>query len=312
MTTIPLQALAQGLAAISLAAVVYILMGSFMDRRHIRSTAGRLEGFVESAGAASSDVQVGSEVHRIRLAFERVRLDVRGREYEGLWAMRILLGTFLGLGIWWAGFPPLAALAGPVLGWAVVASLVETSWSGMRREIEVELPIFLSRMAGTIQATPNVLLALDEVIQTLTPDRPLRRWMGRLAETLQRGGKPAIEGMLQEADTISPSLGLTVFEIGRLWETGGKGFSDAFSRAAENLGEILDSRARADSKGAGMKSAIRIMLATLVLVVIVMLRNPAVAASIRSPIVQFMYLAIIVWVGIGWSFVTGMIEEAAG
>ncbi len=40
-----------------------------------------------------------------------------------------------------------------------------------------------------------------------------------------------------------------------------------------------------------------------------MIRNPAISASIRTPLVQLTYLAVAVWVAVGWNMVNGMIEE---
>lgn len=299
-------------AAAAAALVGYLLTEMLVKSVLVRGAKERVANYVAMAETSfGEEVEVGSQVHKVRLAFARFGVDVAGREVIALWAARASMALGVAFLVWWVGFPVLAAPVGAVIGWLLTGSIVEGAWSTMRRGIEEEIPTLLSRLAGTVQADPNVLQAIEEVSETLSQRGPLHSWLRRLVARVQAGGRPAYQAMLAEAESISPSLGLALFEVGRLWETGGPGYVEAFSRAAENLGEILDSRARAEAKAAGMKSAIRIVLGTLVLVVVIMIRNPAMSGSIRTPLVQLAYLGIAVWVAIGWSMVNGMIEEVA-
>ena len=61
-----------------------------------------------------------------------------------VWAARLAGAAVLGLGIWWIGFPLLAVPGGAVLGWMLAGGIVDGAWSRMRREIEDEIPTFLS------------------------------------------------------------------------------------------------------------------------------------------------------------------------
>jgi Flp pilus assembly protein TadB len=297
--------------AIALGVLAYLLSTALSNTMRVRGARERVANFTGMQEASyREEVQVGSEEHKIRLACARFGLDVAGREMPVLWGIRLAGALILALLIWWIGFPLLAVPAGAVVGWMLAGGIVESAWNRMRRELEDEIPTFLSRLASTVQADPNVLQAVEEVGETLRGQGPLHVWIRRLVARVRAGGRPALLGMLAEAESISPSLGLAVFEVARLWETGGSGYVEAFAHAANNLGEILESRARAEAKAAGMKSAIRVVLGSLVLVVAVLLRNPTISASIRSPAVQVAYLAIALWVALGWKVVDGMIEEA--
>jgi hypothetical protein len=298
------------IAGLAAAAIAYIAFEWLLHRIRVRGTAEVLERFAAGGEEEILVAAIGSDLYKVRLAFSRYGMNVADREGLALWAARILFAILLTLFIWWAGFPPLTLIAGPALAWLLVGSLVEGAWTKMRREIENEIPTFLSRMSGTVQAEPNVLIALEDVTETLIPEGPLRSWMRRFLSRLSAEGRPAARPMLEEAEAISPSLGLAIFEVLRLWETGGEGYARAFARAAENLMGILDGRVQAYAKAAGAKSAIRVVLGALILVSIFMLRNPEMAATIRNPLIQIAYLVIAVWVAIGWYQINSMIEEA--
>lgn len=297
-------------AGLAAAVIVYLALDWLLHRLRVRGTTEVLERFVQEREEEKFVAAIGSDRYKIRLAFTRFGMDVSEREELALWLARILFAVLLTLLIWWAGFPPLTLVAGPAIAWFLVSSLVEGTWTKMRREIENEVPTFLSRMSGTVQAEPNVLLALEDVAETLNPEGPLRSWLRRLLSRLSAEGRPAFRPMLEEAESISPSLGLAIFEVLRLWETGGEGYARAFARAAENLMGILDGRVQAYAKAAGAKSAIRVVLGALILVSVFMMRNPEMALTIRSPLIQIVYLFIAVWVAIGWHQINSMIEEA--
>ena len=298
------------LAAGALGVLAFVGVRALLSALQVRGAAGRLSRLAGESAAPADEVEIGSQAYQVRLAFARFGVDAAGRESGVLWAMRILLGAALVLLIGLLGYPPLTWLAGPIIAWFVVAGMVSGAWMGMRRQIEQEVPTFLLRMSGTVQAEANALSALEEVGATLTPAGPLQAWVRRFAARLQSGGRPAMQGMLEEAEAISPSLGLAVFEISRLWETGGTGYPQALAQAAENLGGILDGRAQAEAKAAGAKRAILVVLGALVFVTAMLLHNPTLGASVRSPLVQLAYLIIAVWVAIGWAQVNAMIEEA--
>jgi hypothetical protein len=297
-------------ASLAAAAIVYLAVSWGLNLFQLWGAGDRLVRFVGPEEDEGDEIEIGSEVYKIRLAFSRFGLDVKGKEAAALLATRVLFGAVLALAIWWGGFPPLTVIGGPVVGLLAVGSFIEGAWGKMRREIEAETPTFLSRIVGTVQTEPNVLRTLEDVAETLNPEGPLQAWLHRLVAQLSGGGRPAFQAMLDEAEAISPSLGLAIFEIGRMWETGGEGYTHAFARAAENLLGILDSRAQATAKAAGAKSAIRVVLGALIVVTMVMLRNPTLAPSMHSPLVQITYLGIAVWVTIGWFQINNMIEEA--
>jgi len=294
---------------LSAAIVFYLSFVWLLSIARTRDTGDRLARFTGVEEDTGPEAEVGSEVYKLRLAFAQRGINVAGQEEIALWGARVLLAGACALVIWWMGFPPLTIAIGPVIAWMVINGYVEGAWNQMRRGIEREIPNFLSRMGSTVQAEPNVLNALESVALSLEAGGPLQGWLRRFVARLQTAGKPALRTMLEEAEAISPSLGLAIYEIGSLWETGGEGYVQAFSRAAENLEDILEAGDTAEAKGAGARGAVRVMLIALIGVTAVMMRNPRMAASMHSPTVQIAYMATAVLVVFGWFQINSMIEE---
>jgi hypothetical protein len=294
------------IAGVALAFGTYFLVRLLMQ---LRRPGGRLTQF---AGAAEEKAaaDTGSRNHKIRLVFLSFGLDVSGNETMALALAVLGAGTILALILLIVGAPLLMIPAGYVAAWFLVDSQLNTVWVKLVHGIEREIPIFLSRLASTVQIESNVLEAINEVAETLEPKGQLKEWMQRFIGRCQAGGLQALGEMLLEAQAISTSLGITVFEIGRLWETGGPGYVKAFNMAAENIGDALKARALAHSKGDGAKGSIRMIVLALAAVMIFMFATPAFAKSMQDPSTQMLYAFILGWMFFGWSMIDSIIEGA--
>jgi len=298
-----------------LAAVGGAMTAYTTTRALFRPGRGAARAMTDFAGVTgkrekAAEAEVGSEVHKVRLFFARWNMDVAGNEETYMLAARAGSGIVLGVALVVLGFPTLTFVAGLALGWMGVGGTVNAHWRRLRLAIEKELPTFLSRMAGTIQADPNVLDALDDVVETLEEGAPLQSWLRRFLRRMQSAGREAMDPLLTEAHALSPSLGLAMFQIKRLWETGGAGYTEAFSTASANLGGILEGRATAAAKADSARGAIRIILLALVGVTAVMTGSAQMRVAFANPIVQLAYLIIVVWVGIGWWYIDAQIDDA--
>jgi len=144
---------------------------------------------------------------------------------------------------------PVIALSCPAMGWATTLS-VPTRVANRFGLIEAELPSLLMRLNATIQASPNVPAALETVAKTLRSDGPLRTWTLELASRMHSEGYGAMDSIRESAAGISTSLSIAADLIGRMWTTGGEGYSKAFGAAADNLESVLDARVLAPKVGA--------------------------------------------------------------
>jgi len=275
----------------------------------IKRPGGRLTQFAGS-GAEKQAVEVGSDSYKIRLVFTSFGLDVSGNETVALWLARLGVGAAVALFLIIASAPVLMIPAGFVAAWFVVQSQMNGTWVKLSHGIEKDIPIFLSRLASTIQIESNVLEALNEVTETLDAKSPLREWMLRFIARCQSGGQQALGEMLIEAQAISTSLGIAVFEIGRLWETGGQGYARAFMIAADNIGDALKARGMAHAKGDGAKGSIRMIVFALLAVMIFLFRTPQFASSMKDFTVQVVFAFILGWMFFGWSMIDSIIENA--
>jgi hypothetical protein len=275
----------------------------------IKRPGGRLTQFAGSA-VEKTAVDTGSRNHKIRLVFSSFGLDVSGAETLALFLSWLGAGALFSLILLLLGAPMLMIPASFVAAGFLVFSQLNGAWIKLSHGIEKDIPIFLSRLASTVQIESNVLEALNEVTETLDPKSPLRDWMLRLIGRCQAGGQQALGEMLTEAQIISPSLGIAVFEIGRLWETGGPGYVKAFSMAAENIGDALKARALAHAKGDGAKGSIRTVVIALIVVMVFLFRAPQFAAALQDPTIQIIFALILGWMFFGWMTVDSIIEGA--
>ncbi len=296
------------LMAGSLAALVYFAFSAL--RRRGNSAARVLADYYQPLNTEEKQsIRTGSFEHRMRLAALRYHMNVAGKEklfFYGVAALiSLVLLTFLTL----AGVPVGMYLLAPLGGYFTARGQVNSAWSKMRLVLEKELPTFLLRMSATIQATPNVPEAVADVADSLDPSGPLRAWMLRLLAALQAQGRKGLEEMQAEAAAISPSLLMAVMELGRLWETGGSGYVEAFRLAADNLSTILGERATAAAKADGAWGTVRVILLALGGTLVMILSSSASSRLFNTPLMQIGLLLAAGWAALGWSVIGDMIRE---
>jgi hypothetical protein len=290
----------------SLGFAAYFLLRILVN---LRRPGGRLAQFAKTEAAVSAG-DTGSSNHKTRLVFSSFGLDVAGNERLARLLAWLGLGTLLALLLLLVRAPLLMVPASYVAAWFLLETQINGAWVKLVQGMEKEIPIFLSRLASTVQIESNVLEAMNEVAETLDSKGPLREWMLRFIGRCQAGGQQALAEMQAEAQAISTSLGITVFEIGRLWETGGPGYVTAFAMAAENIGDALQARALAKSKGEGAKGSIRAILFALIAVMVFLFTTPQFSTAMQDPTIQIAYAFILGWMFFGWSMMDSIIEGA--
>ncbi len=305
-----LQFIGAGLAAF----LTFRLGESLSTRLNTGSARRRMQGYggVDAASRAKREeeqIAFGSEKHRLRLAFARYRIDVRGREKFALWLARLLFGLAIALTLRLVGLTPIFCAIGFLGGLLLVNGLKETTWMAVKADLEREIPQFLNGFISTIQVTRDIPRAVDEEIAALDPKGPLAAWLRHFVQECQGRGMEALVALEAEAFQLSVSLGTLVFLIRRLHATGGEEYRTAFAMAAENQSGILDARAQARASGAGAKGAVKIIIAMVIFVIVVMVKSPTIAETVAQPFVQVVYAAIALVMCFGWGLINRMIDD---
>jgi len=303
-----IQSIFSFIAAISAAASVYSLMIWLLSRPP--AIARSLQDYALSPQDAKLPAApIGSPAYKIRLAFAGFGLDVNGHEQLSLYVTIGILSLGLAISAAAFGLPTLFWLGGPAIAYFAVNSLVKGKWNQVCTALEREIPSFLMNLSSVIQLTPNVIQALEDASLSLDPGGYLRPWIERLVHGIQSQGKKGLDEIQAEAGDISPSLLLAVVEIGRLWETGGQGYSRSFQMVAENLGSILEGHARASSKAAGAWGTIRVIVLALGGAILLAFSAPGSSALFRTPTAQIAILLAIAWATFGFSYIGDLIHE---
>jgi Flp pilus assembly protein TadB len=253
----------------------------------------------------------GSDQHKIRMAFSKFRMDVSGREKQARTIAYIAAGIigflFMRIGLLMS---PLISVIGCGLGYLLVNTLIESSWKQVQMDIDSELPLFLTGFSSTVQIQQDKLTAVYEEAQTLNPEGSLRKWLlERFVAEYDRYGQNVFPELIKEAFGISNSLGVMMYMIQRFWIAGGD-WGDAFVLGTDNLEGILDARISGDAQGANARSSILAIAGLLVVVIVIMTRNPTTREIISSPIMQLGYVGLFAWMMFGWKVMTNMINEA--
>ena len=303
-TILPLVA-ASALAAIGFYTLEWLLSLAAGSRKALADFSNTRE-----AGKNGQQVSMGSQPYKIRLAFSSYGLDVSGWEETALYLAYGLAALVLLVPIALAGFPPVIWLAAPGLAYVIVNSLVAGKWNKVRQAIEKEIPLLLTRLSGSLQASANVLNALSEEAEDLEPGGPLQAWVRRLVQKMQSAGVAGLQEMQQEARDISPALLLFSVQVERLYATGGQGYLQAFQMTSQNLSNLLETRAEAVAVADGAWGTIRIIVLALGGAVASVMLNPASKTISGNPLVQVAILIAIVWAGVGWWYIGDTIQTA--
>jgi hypothetical protein len=297
------------IAAGAVALAAYSLIAWLVTRRP--SVGRSLQAYAQSpSGKPVPEARVGSQEHKVRLAFAAYGLDVSGKEQLALYLAYAALGMALALSAVFLGLPLLLSLGGLAAGYFAVNGLVNSQWNKTRMAMEREIPTFLMNLSSIIQLTLNVIQALEDASLSLNPKSPLRPWIERLVHAIQSRGQKGLDEMQAEASDISPTLLLVVVEIARLWETGGQGYAQSFQMVSENLSGILEGRARALAKSDGAWGTIRVIVLALGGAILMAFSNPGSGAMFRTGLVQVAIVAGLAWAAFGWSYIGDLIREA--
>jgi hypothetical protein len=259
-------------------------------------TGQALAAYRAPATAGTTEVDINSALGLVKPGYSRY-------VYIG-----VVAGAFAALVLF--GMPLVPAAGGAALAYILADEFLRGKTRKARIAIEGELPTFVSRLGGMLLVTSSPRAAVEEVIATLLPGKPLRTWMERLLAGWSSQGEPFLANAHLEGNAISPLLGLTVYQIRRLAETGGAGFTKAFATTAEELSAILEARAVAGSKAEAARQAVLTMLAIMAVILGIMLSSPVIRQGYADPTSQMIAAGALGVMAFGYTQLNGMIADA--
>jgi len=290
--------------------VIYAFLETIVFFLFDRKKQDTLLDFQDAANEELEEIKIGSKVYRVRAAFQSISIDVTGREQIAITLSTLLLGALGGLAL--SLFLPglLALLLGLGAGYFLVQSFIRSRWGQQRIEIEKEIPTFMRNLSGILKTDASPMAAIDKASKVLQPEGPLKSWLDYFLDEVQARGMGSIVRLQEEANQISASLALCVFEIGRMAQTGGAGYARAFKAAADNLAMLLEVRAEAHSEVKGALGLAKLIIIIAVGIYGFLITNPAGQILFASSLAKMGLAFSVVWGVFGWFVIQKMVEEA--
>jgi hypothetical protein len=298
---------AVGAGAISY--IAFLLYNRFLSFR--TTTANQIMDMTgNKEGGPQRIVSFGSQEYKLRLAFSKFKINVAGFEKTAMYSSYFVAGAVIFVILIILGFSPTTSIIGFVGGYILINGLVAGTWSEVRTEVEKEIPSFLVGFTSTVQVTQDVLLAIEEETRTLRDNGPLQVWLKKtFLARCQAQGHLALEEVILDAFKISSPLGITMTMVGRMWTTGGREWDNAFLMASGNLEGVLEARSIGIAAGNSAKDSVKLIAAITGGIIVMMVRNSAMASAMSTPLVQISYGLIILLMLFGWTFMNDMIDS---
>ncbi len=298
------------LAAAVMAALTVFVAARRVRLGWLRRSPGATVAAYVAATAETGDKQPVGDIRLDKNAVITASLGLPAMPYT-LPGLRILAGVLPGGLLLALGYPFVLALGAGALAAILAGTWLQGRWRKFCNQVEQELPTFTSRLSGTLLVTASPVAALEDVVSGLSAEAPLRSWLDAFLLGLRAPGRTRfVDRAQQDATAISVSLALVVFEIGRLLETGGAGFTQAFTSTAEHLTGILRARAVARAKAESARTAVLTMIGIMGLVMLLMMSTKQARQAYEDPTVQLISLACIGVMGLGYALLNHMIDEA--
>ncbi len=234
-------------------------------------TGQALAAYRAPATAGTTEVDINSALGLVKPGYSRY-------VYIG-----VVAGAFAALVLF--GMPLVPAAGGAALAYILADEFLRGKTRKARIAIEGELPTFVSRLGGMLLVTSSPRAAVEEVIATLLPGKPLRTWMERLLAGWSSQGEPFLANAIWRATASRRFWGLTVYQIRRPAETGGAGFTKAFATTAEELSAILEARLWPGPRPKA-RQAVLTMLAIMAVILGIMLSSPVIRQGYADPTSQ--------------------------
>lgn len=219
------------------------------------------------------------------------------------------IGTML---LMWSFLPGVPSIAAAILVYYAPNTWLNDKIKNRGREIDLVLPLAMTRISASLSAGRSVSETLDDVANTLDLEgnNPLSPELKLCAAELRT--KERTEALMNLASR-SPSMSLAnlAYLIEGYMDAGGGKYSEIFSKSIDRVQDVLNARNRTRAKASEAMLSAKIMPVVLVLVLAFMAQSPNTQASLRSLPVQIVLGITIGLMATGYTIMRSMIQEAA-
>ena len=212
----------------------------------------------------------------------------------------------------WSFLPGVPSIAAAILVYYAPNTWLNDKIKNRGREIDLVLPLAMTRISASLSAGRSVSETLDDVANTLDLEgnNPLSPELKLCAAELRT--KERTEALMNLASR-SPSMSLAnlAYLIEGYMDAGGGKYSEIFSKSIDRVQDVLNARNRTRAKASEAMLSAKIMPVVLVLVLAFMAQSPNTQASLRSLPVQIVLGITIGLMATGYTIMRSMIQEAA-
>jgi Flp pilus assembly protein TadB len=212
----------------------------------------------------------------------------------------------------WSFLPGVPSIAAAILVYYAPNNWLNDKIKNRGREIDLVLPLAMTRISASLSAGRSVSETLDDVANTLDLEgnNPLSPELKLCAAELRT--KERTEALMNLASR-SPSMSLAnlAYLIEGYMDAGGGKYSEIFSKSIDRVQDVLNARNRTRAKASEAMLSAKIMPVVLVLVLAFMAQSPNTQASLRSLPVQIVLGITIGLMATGYTIMRSMIQEAA-
>jgi len=212
----------------------------------------------------------------------------------------------------WSFLPGVPAMAAGILVYYAPNAWLNDKIKNRGREIDLVLPLAMTRISASLSAGRSVSETLDDVANTLDLEgkNPLSPELKLCAAELRT--KERTEALMNLASR-SPSMSLAnlAYLIEGYMDAGGGKYSEIFSKSIDRIQDVLNARNRTRSKAGDAMLSAKIIPGVLVVVLAFLAQSPSTQASLRSLPVQIVLGLTIGLMAAGYMVMNSMVQEAA-
>lgn len=292
-----------GVLALWIAVLLYFMVGRslLLSSHNLR----RLQ-----RATTSEDEETSPDPFESQLLGAGLYLGPRGRTRFRLLQLASLIVTWLLTAM--MGLPGLLALTLGCVAPVALQIWVSTRFNNRAREIDRELPMALTRIAGLLPVQPDVAEVLRVTAATLKTVNPSSALAGELdicvAESRSIGETPALQNLERRAP--SPSLASVAFSLRSYAQAGGS-FTQAMAAAAQRTTALLESRNHARAKAGDAMNAARMLPVLLLLITVFLFRDPVYNQIYRGLGGQLLLIGAGLLMALGMKIINDMVNEVA-